>query len=422
MRTRLYFGLLLALTTGCDDVSIGQPSDSSAPPQLVHVMVQDARYLLAFPNRASALDLLDNNPFGARACTIQCKGNCPGDATSPAPAQLDTCVTEFLIDQVAPDVSCQSSGVCADPLKVPASGVPVPLGMATVGIPSDMRDPGGGIQVRLVFDKVLDSSIETVTQDPTKAPGKTITYALAAGIVELDDEAGTAVPSGYYLDNGGSPDFSSDLELVPLGPALVIKPKVSLDAHTTYTVKNVNGGAIKDRQGHSAVGLTGAALPTAIKFTTEDLTPAVAGVFGSAIDFPDFSAPATITPNEVIQIGFYENAAGDTATVDFTAAPAGVKPIAFSDRGGDATTCTKADPGSILVDVANSDTGDVASASPADWLPGDYIFTITVKDIHGKSTFTSQPMTFTVAGTDQNDPTVDPNIAGAHLTPFQCSL
>jgi hypothetical protein len=422
MRTRFYFGLLLALTTGCDDVSIGQPSDSSAPPQLVHVLVQDARYLLAFPNRASSLDLLDNNPFPNRTCTIECRGNCPGDANNPPPAQLDTCVSEYLVDQVAPDVSCQSSGVCADPLKVPASGVPVPLGMATVGIPSDMRDPGGGIQVRLVFDKVLDSSIETVTQDPTKAPGKTFTYALAAGIVELDDEAGTAVPSGYYLDNGGSPDFSSDLELVPLGPALVIKPKVSLDAHTTYTVKIVNGGAIKDRQGHSAVGLAGAALPTAVKFTTEDLTPAVAGVFGSAIDFPDFSAPATITPNEVIQIGFYENAGGDTATVDFTVAPAGVKPIAFSDRGGDATMCTKADPGSILVDVANSDTGDVASASPADWLPGDYIFTITVKDINGKSTFTSQPMTFTVAGTDENDPTVDPNIAGAHLTPFQCSL
>jgi hypothetical protein len=273
-----------------------------------------------------------------------------------------------------------------------------------------------------VFDKVLDSSIETVTQDPTKAPGKTFTYALAAGIIELDDEAGKAVPSGYYLDNGGSPDFSSDLELVPLGPALVIKPKVSLDAHTTYTVKIVNGSPIKDRQGHSAVGLAGATLPTAIQFTTEDLTPAVAGVFGSGIDFPDFSAPAKITPNEVIQIGFYENAAGDTATVDFTTAPAGTKAIAFSDRGGDATVCTKADPGNILVDIANSDTGDVASASPADWLPGDYIFTITVKDINGKSTFTSQPMTFTVAGTDVNDPTVDPNIAGAHLTPFQCSL
>ncbi|MCU1281650.1 MAG: hypothetical protein JWM53_5196, partial [bacterium] len=173
MRTRFHLGLLLAVAVGCDDLSVGQPSDSSAPPQLVHVMVQDARYLLAFPNRASSLDLLDNNPFANRLCTIECKGNCPGNSTSPAPAQLDTCVAEFLVDQVAPDVSCQSTGVCADPLEVPSTGIPVPLGMSTVGIPSDMRDPGGGIQIRLVFDKVLDSNIETVVQDPTQAPGRT---------------------------------------------------------------------------------------------------------------------------------------------------------------------------------------------------------------------------------------------------------
>ncbi|MGZ3440254.1 MAG: Ig-like domain-containing protein [Polyangia bacterium] len=407
---------------GCDDVSAGQPSDSKDPPQLVHVLVQDARYLLSFPNRASSLDLLDNNPFGNRACTIECKGNCPANPGDTPPAQLDTCVTEWLVDQLAPNVACTAAGVCTDPLKVPSSGVPVPLPMGIIGLGADMRDPGGGIQVRLVFDKVLDSSIETVVQDNSKAPGKTFTYMVTPGIVELDDESGKPVPAGIYLDNGGSPQFSSDLELVPLGPALVIKPNASLDAHTTYTVKIGNGGAIKDRQGNAAVGLGGGALPTSLKFTTEDLTPAVAGAFGSGIDFPDFSAPATITPNEVIQIGFYENAAGDTATVDFTSAPAGVKPIAFSDRGGDASACTKAEPGNILVDVANSDTGNLASAVAVDWPAGNYTFTITVKDINGKSTFTSDPMTFTVAGTDEADPTVDPNIAAAHLTPSQCSM
>jgi hypothetical protein len=432
MRTQFQFVGLLGLlagglvgTAGCDDITAGQSSDSNAPPQLAHILLQDARYVLAFPNRASSLDILDNNPFPNRTCTIECKGNCPGDANNPAPAQLDTCVSEYLVDQVAPDVSCQSTGLCADPLKIPASGVPVPLGLVNIGIGPDMRDPGGGFQVRLVFDKVLDSSIEMVVQDPTKAPGKTFTYTLMPGIVELDDEAGKAVPAGYYLDNGGSPNFSSDLELVPLGPALVIKTKVSLDAATTYTVKIGNPGVIKDRQGNAAVGLGGGALGTSFKFKTEDLTPAVAGAFGSGIDFPDFTmSPTTITPTDVIQIGFYETAAGDTATVAFTKAPAGAKGIAWSDRGADPTMCLAptaagfGDPGTILVDVFNGSTADITTAAPVPWPAGDYTFTLTVKDINGKSTFTSDPMSFTVAGMD--DP-MDPNLEANHIMPSECT-
>jgi hypothetical protein len=436
MRKRFQFVGLLGLLAGgfvgiagCDDVTAGQASDSAAPPQLVHVMVQDARYLFAFPNRASAVDLLDNNPFGNRPCTIVCKGNCPANPGDTPPAQLDTCVTEWLVDQVAPDVACTAAGVCGDALKVPTTGIPVPLPMALIGAGTDMRDPGGGIQVRLVFDKVLDSSIETVVQDTTKAPGKTFTYTVAPGIVELDDEAGKPVPSGFYLDNGGSPEFSSDLELVPLGPALVIKPKVSLDAATTYTVKITNPGALKDRKGQAAVGLNGTAIPTSIKFKTEDLTPTSANVLGpSGLDFPDFSAPATITPNEVVQISFFENAAGDTATVDFTTAPATAHPIAYSDRGGDPTMCLAptaagfGDPGSILIDVFNANQNtDLKTAAPVDWPAGDYTFTITVKDINGKSTFTSDPMSFTVAGTDEPDPTVDVNIEAAHVMPSECT-
>src|SRR6478736_1350173 len=88
-------------TTGCDDNTAGQPKESSAPPQLVHALVQDARYFLAYPNRGSSLDILDDNAM--RACTISCKGNCPTDPTTKqAPAQLDTCINEFLVDQVAP--------------------------------------------------------------------------------------------------------------------------------------------------------------------------------------------------------------------------------------------------------------------------------------------------------------------------------
>src|SRR5207253_2520049 len=127
-----------------------------------------------------------------------------------------TCVNEFLVDQVAPNVACTAAGTCADPFKVPSTGIPVPLSLTLEGAPADNRDPGGGIQVRFVFDKVLDSSIEAVTMDPTKAPGATDTYTLMAGIFELDDGAGMPVKSRMYLDNGGSPAYSADLELVPL--------------------------------------------------------------------------------------------------------------------------------------------------------------------------------------------------------------
>jgi hypothetical protein len=386
-------------------------------------MVQDARYLLAFPNRGSALDILDNN--ATRSCTISCKGNCPADPVSKmAPAQLDTCINEFLVDQLAPDVHCLDSGVCADPLKIPATGVPVPLSVTLLGAAPDNRDPGGGIAIRLVFDKVLDNSIEMVTMDPTKAPGKTDTYTIAPGIIELDDPTGK-VDSVIYYDNGGSFQYSADLELVPLGPAIVIKPKSSLLAHTKYTIKILNAGALKDREGNAATALGGGALPATLSFTTEDLTPAAAGAFGvSPFDYPDFTAATvTITPNEVVQIGFFEPFAGDTATVTIKSGCTGAKPIAYSDRGNDATMCTKSDPGGFpVLDIFNSDTGVVATAKPVDWPMGDCTLTVTVPSIDGSGAAFTSDYTFTVMGADVTDPKMDPNIESQHVMPSECAM
>jgi len=378
-------------------------------------LVQDARYLLAFPNRGSSLDILDNN--ATRPCTIS-------QAATAKDPQLDTCINEFLVDQVAPDVHCLASGVCNDPLKIPSTGVPVPLGLPLLGAAPDNRDPGGGVAIRLVFDKVLDNSIETVTMDPTKDPGKTNKYALNPGIVELDDAAGMPVPSLMYLDNGGSPEFSADLELVPLGPAIVIKPKGSLDAATKYTIKFTNAGAIKDRQGNAAVGLGGGALPTTLSFTTEDLTPAAAGTFGtSPFDYPDFSGDTVeITPNEVVQIGFFEAFLGDSTVVTVTSGCTGAKPIAYSDRFNDPSMCTMAEPGGYpVLAIVNSDTGDVTTGVPVDWPAGDCTLHIKVPDINGKSFFEGD-YSFTVAGMDETDPMVDPNIASQHVTPAQCQM
>jgi len=405
-------------TTGCDDNTLGQPKDSSAPPQLVHALIQDARYFLGFPNRGSSLDILDNN--NTRKCTIE----------QPAPAQLDTCINEFLVDQIAPDVHCLSSGLCNDPLKIPSTGVPVPLPLALLGANPDMRDPGGGVQVRLIFDKVLDNSIEKVMMDPTKAPGTTNTYVIMPGLVELDGPSGK-VDSVIYLEQGGSSEFSADLELVPLGPAIVIKPTASLDAATTYTIKILNPSAIKDREGNAAVALGGGALPTSLSFTTEGLTPASAGNFpsdaagGNGFDFPDFTAAdVSINPNDVIQISFFEPFAGDSATVAVKSGCTGAHPVAYSERGNDSASCSKADPGGYpVLDVFNGTTSDVATAQPDPngWPAGTCTLTLTVADSHGTSTFT-EDITFTVSGAPEIDPTVDPNIVSQHVMPAQCAM
>lgn len=422
MRTQFHFVGLLGLvagglvgTAGCDDVTAGQSSDTAGPPQLAHVLLQDARYLFAWPNRASSLDILDNGLAGT------------GTACNDTP--ISPCINTFLVDQVAPDVSC-TNGFCKDPLKIPSTNVPVPLSADLLTGADDNRDPGGGIQVRLVFTKVLDSSIETITPSGSMTPGATNKYALNAGIVELDDGAGMPVPSVYYLDNGGSPTFSSDLELVPLGPAIVIKPKQTLDAATTYTIKVLNPGVIKDREGNAAVMIDGSAIPASFKFKTEDLQPTsnTVAVFGSTagFDFPDFSdptAPPTITPNEVIQIGFWEATDETTATVTITG-PAGINVIVFNNRGANPTMCGKAPGGGFpfILDVVNATSTDLTTATPVDWPAGDYTMTVTVKDINGLSTYTSPSMMFSVAGTDEPDPMTDPNIAAAHVTPAQCMM
>ena len=448
MRTQFFFvGLLgvvagaLVGVAGCDNVTAGQSSDSKAPPQLVHVMVQDARYLLSWPNRGSALDVLDNAP--SRACSISCKGNCPADPGKTAPAQLDTCINEFLVDQVAPDVHCLDTGVCTDPLKIPSTGVPVPLPDTFLGIPLSNADPGGGVAIRLVFDKVLDNSIEMVTPSGSMTPGATNKYSLVPGIIELDDGAGMPVDSLMYYDNGGSFEFSADVELVPLGPAIVIKPKSSLLAATTYTVKFLKPEALKDREGTAAVALGGGALPASVKFTTESLTscpagtpPAVEATFGPGgvgaclFDYPNFldadpAMPPEITPNEVIQISYFEPFAGDSTTVTVVSGCTGAHPVAYSDRGNDTTMCTKADPGGYpILDIYNGTTSDVTTAQPDPngWPMGDCKLHISVPSIDGMGPPSEMDLEFTVAGTPETDPMVDPNIESQHVMPAECAM
>jgi hypothetical protein len=418
----------LGLVAGCDNITAGQSTDSSAPPQMLHVLIQDASSLGAFPNRASVVDLIDY--YAPPACTIYQ----PANATAKPPLkQIDDCLTQFEIDGQFPNFSCtapagSTQGVCGDPFRVTSTGVPLATSAQQFGGADPAIDPGGGMQIRLVFDKALDNSIEDV-----KVMGTSKTYALHSGIVELDDMDGRPVPSLQYLDNVGSPLFSADLELIPLGPAIVIKPLVVLDVGTTYTIKILNPGVIKDREGNNAVGANMTALASSFKFTTESqlqeaALSGTANPFGSAgyqgtADMTTMKS--VIAPNEVIQLPFYGRIAGDKATLTVMSAPAGANPIAFSERGTNPTLCAKTtEPFSSQLDIANA---DAKTGLPVDWPAGDYDLTFTITDATGKSTVKDE-VTFTVSGMVQTDPTMDPNIVyraiamGGHVLPAQCAM
>ena len=116
-------------------------------------------------------------------------------------------------------------------------------------------------------------------------PGATNKYALNAGLVELDDGAGMPVPSVDLPGQRRLAEFSSDLELVPLGPAIVIKPKQSLDAATTYTIKSSTRASSRIAKATPRSCST-AGSSASFKFKTEDLQPTAARSSAAASDFP----------------------------------------------------------------------------------------------------------------------------------------
>ena len=370
-------------TTGCDDTSLGHLTDPAGPPTLIKVMVQDAQFVGGPPvQRGAAVDLLD---------------------TAPPPMCSDTnpCINQFLIAQTVPPLDCSdiAGGVCIDPLAVPADGVPL---------------NAGATAIRLVFNKLLDDSIETVSVDENGAPTPGKPYALKPGIVELLDGSGAPVAgTTAFWDNSGSPEFTSDVVWLPFGPAIVITPG-SLDPQSTYTIR-IHPALLKDRQGNAAADNTGATLvdPTDLKFTTEAITA------NPGLSYPDFSAAVTIAPNEVLQFAFFATVDETTATITATG-PAGFDPAAveaYVDRADDPTDCAGGENDAQLDFVYT--TGSGAARAPADWPAGDYTFAFTVKDSSGKTTYSSPTVMFTVAGADAN-PADDANALPNHVTPEQC--
>jgi len=363
-------------------------------------------------DRAVAVDLVDSQP------PIACNDLLP-------------CTPQFNLGFVTPDVHCSvmgtdTMGTCNDPLLTTPPGMGVPL-FVPVGSPAT-GDAGSGTAIRIVFNKVLDNGIEVIMPakdamgNPVTTPGKTLVYDLMPTVAKLVDPTNMEVPSKKILDNGGSPTFTSDLILAPLGPAIVIKPKASLAPLTKYTIQ-LDGSQIKDRQGNLGADQNGNPLGSySLAFTTENVTLQTAATApNGSLTYPEFTAPPVkITPNEVIQLNFWTTVqdpqmAGSMTTVTVTGPGGAITVEAYLDAGGDPTMCS-ANVNPNQLDIAHVS----APGMPTDWPAGDYMMMVTATSDMNPNAAYKKTLMFTVAGTDGTD-AADPNTVGNHPVPEQCT-
>ena len=342
--------VLLAISVaaiGCGDDS---PTDPTGPVKLVRIMVQDA---VGQGVRGVAMDLLDT-PGSPLTSAVSCDVNHP-------------CVVEFTLQHVSPDVACTSAGLCSDPLAA---------GLAPLTPPeSHVAGEAGGTQIRLVFNKLLPASIP------------------ATQVVEIDDASGTPVVGTVTWDPAGSQTASSDLILQPYGPALVFKPDAPLNASATYTIK-VNAALVTDRNGDPMADQNGVVVAGTYtkSFTTEGmlLVPKTTPKNIAA------QTAVTLTPDEIVQLGFNAPAAATTTcTVTMGGAPV---TVATYPENGDTCGATTADR--TLVNLVAVDGG----GAPTDWAAGDYTVACTVDAAGGGGSLTVNGA-FTVSGAAvANDP------------------
>ena len=339
---------LLSLMFAASVVAAGCGSDHNTDPagpvKLVRIMVQDSQ---PFGARGVAMDLLDT-PGSPLSTAVACDPNHP-------------CATDYLLQQAVPDVSC-NNGLCNDPI---AAGV-APLVPPATG----RQGEAGGTQLRLVFNKLLPASISP------------------PDVVEVDDAAGNRVAGTVTWDPSGTPTVSSDLILLPLGPALVFKPTAPFEAGVQYTIK-VNAQLVTDRQGNPMADQNGNVV--AGTFTKSFMTENLAFLPQTTITDVTRSGAVTLTPDEILQLGFNAPAAGSTActaTMGTTAVP--VK--AYAEAGASADNCAAAN--ATFLDVVAVD----GTGAPIDWPAGDYTVSCTVDALGGGGS-TTVSGSFTVGGT-----------------------
>ena len=340
---------LIALTFAVAAVGCGNDSsnDPGGPVMLMRIMVQDSQ---PFGARGVAMDLLDT-PHSPLSLAVGC------DAGHP-------CVPQFLLQQYQPDFSCTAAGTCNDPL---AAGPAAPL----VPPVTHRQGEAGGSQLRLVFNKLLPSTIK---------PGD---------VLEVDDASGAAVAGSAFWDPSGAPGVSSDPILIPYGPALVFKPNAPFEAHMQYTIK-VNASLVTDRSGNPMADQNGTLVTGT--FTKAFLTESL--ILLPATTLTDVTASGvTITPNDILQLSFNAPAAAST-TCTATSAGAPVLLKAYAEAGADTAGCATAN--ATLLDIVAVD----ALGAPTDWPAGAYNVSCTV-DAAGGGGSTTVTGTFTVGGSAQ---------------------
>jgi hypothetical protein len=412
MRTQfLYVGLLSMMagglvSAGCDDIHSGQSSDPSGPVKLARIMIQDSTNCGAtgaFVDPVSGL-----SPNGTLTDLLDTKGSPLSFAT--VCDDINPCLPQFTIGGSNPDFSC-TGGFCNDPIEPLPTGVPVPQGFC--GVPGEFA----GTQIRFVFNKLLNSSFETVTIDSTKLPGADKTYMVAAGIVDLVGPDGMSVPSRVVWDPGGSSTLTSDPIFHQFGSALVIKPLVVLTGGVTYTLK-LDSTKITDRKGNPMADQNGNLVSGTY---TKTFTTAPVGL-SLPITYYVQGAPqdvvngASLLPNEVLQL-YFNSGIDYTKTTCTVTGPAGAVNVEWWSDMGD--TPTMADCAANFNDQA-LDIFPIQTAGtplPGGWPAGDYTVHCTgVDDSYGTSMFDISG-TFSVSGTA--DPMSEFDI-GIHVMPEMC--
>jgi hypothetical protein len=389
MRTQfLYLGLLsMSLagglaSAGCDDNHTGQPGDPGGPVKLVRIMVQDSEQ----PGPVgSATDLLDT-------------AGSPLSTAVACDTDLNPCIPQFTLGGTTVSFTCVPTamgamtgpGTCPDPLQ--------PGKVQTLSVPSSWPQNAGaegGLQIRLVFNKLLNNGIEDLKVDPTQPPGSNLTFALKSGITELDASDGTEVSSAKYWDNSGSYTGTSDPVNIPFGPAIVIKPHNPLATSTTYQIV-IHTGMVQDRKGNGMADQVGNPLTGdfKLKFTTEPLN-----VLSVAPNIAA-STPVALATDDVLQFLF------NTSVNDATPNPpkgmpslitvvdannANVPVLVYHDQGSSGACAVN--PTSL--DVVPVDT----TGMPTAWAAGSYTVNLTAYSDQSGDQFPMQAFPFTVDGT-----------------------
>jgi len=197
------------------------------------------------------------------------------------------------------------------------------------------------------------------------------------------------VPGTALWDPSGSPTLSSDLILIPYGPALVFKPNAPFNAGAQYTIK-VNASLVTDRAGNPMADQNGNVVTgTYTKtFTTEGLLMLPQTTLSDVT-----KAGLTVTPDEILQLGFNAPAASTTTCTAMTGGAA-VNVKAYAEAGADTANC--ASPNATLLNLVAVD----GTGAPTDWAAGDYTISCNVAAAGGGGA-TTVSGTFTVGGAAQ---------------------